>query len=166
MESIPAMVTTAGLCATIKERDCCRRSSRRKEKEEGPPGNRRAFFFVIDVVGYFFFFELAFFAGFEADFFFALPFTTSDCPEKISGFFRPLRRINDSVDVPYFFAIPPSVSPRFTTCVVDEEPALDPYRSMSGSGSDTELAPTVAVGTRIVVPAGRLPLFNSLTFGL
>ena len=44
-----------------------------------------------------------------------LPRTTSSWPGWITAFLRPLSRMSALTDVPVFLAIPPNVSPRFTT---------------------------------------------------
>src|SRR5687767_3964638 len=63
---------------------------------------------------------------FAATFDRAAPRTTSSCPGWMTCFLRRLSRTMALTDVPYFFAIPPSVSPRRTTCVREPERELLP----------------------------------------
>src|SRR5690348_2464741 len=91
------------------------------------------------------------------------PCTTRLWPGKISARFSPFARISAAVVVWYFLAIAPSVSPDFTTCIVECEL---PYRSIAGSGTAIDAATTAAVGTRTTCPGTRFPLFSRLSFGL
>ncbi len=64
--------------------------------------------------------------------------------------------------------MPPSVSPRRTTCTVPFEDAADalPYRSIPGSGTSRTSPSTAAVGMRTACPADSRPLREVLSPGL